>query len=199
MARSSAEVAALTRRRVLDHAIEMFDRNGFAGTALDDVARAASVTRGAVYHHFVSKKGLFVAVMEALQAEVAQEVERRAHEAGDSALDQLRAGSHAFVDAITRQPRLKILLIDAPAVVGWRTWRDHDAAHSMRHLREGLEQVGVPEALLDAVTVQLSGAMNEAALWVAEHDGDELAREKTREALDVLIDALARYSGAHEH
>ena len=69
----------------------------------------------------------------------------------------------------------------------------------MRHLREGLEQVGVPEALLDAVTVQLSGAMNEAALWVAEHDGDELAREKTREALDVLIDALARYSGAHEH
>jgi AcrR family transcriptional regulator len=47
-----------TRLHLIRSAAELFDRNGFAGATLDDVSRAAGVTKGAFYFHFASKKEL---------------------------------------------------------------------------------------------------------------------------------------------
>lgn len=47
-----------TRLHLVRSAAELFDRNGFAGATLDDVSRAAGVTKGAFYFHFASKKEL---------------------------------------------------------------------------------------------------------------------------------------------
>lgn len=112
-----------------------------------------------------------------------------AEQAGDHPGAQLRAGSHAFLDAITAAPVGQILLIDAPAVMGWAQWRALDAEHSGAHLREVLHSVGVAPGLLDATAAQLSGAMNEAALWLAQHPGDEAARAAAGRVLDRLLEA----------
>src|SRR5690625_3298330 len=177
MARATAAEAAQTAQTVLEIATQVFASRGFAETSLLDVAHRAGVTRGAIYHHYQNKTGLFHAVVAKLQEQIAADVVEAAEAAGSSPEIQLRAGSHAFLDAITAPAVVRILLIEAPAVVGWDEWRQLDAHSSAAHLREVLQQVGVENALLDAVTAQLSGAMNEAALWIAQHEDQAQARD----------------------
>lgn len=190
MPRATAAAAAETAERVLDSATDLFASRGFAEVSLDDVATAAGVTRGAVYHHYRNKAGLFGSVAARLQTQVAAAVVAAAEEAGAHPGDQLRAGSHAFLDAITATPAVRILLIDGPSVVGWQEWRRLDAEHSGVHLRDALRAVGVADDLLDATTALLSGAMNEAALWVAQHEEAATAREQSHAALDRLLTAM---------
>ncbi|WP_432050936.1 TetR/AcrR family transcriptional regulator [Verrucosispora sp. NA02020] len=189
MPRATAAAAARTAQQVLDSAIDLFAARGFADVSLDDVARSAGVTRGAVYHHYRNKPGLFRAAVAQLQARVAASVVEAAGRAGDDPGEQLRAGSHAFLDAITAPSVVRILLVDGPAVLGWERWRLLDAEHSAAHLSEALGAVGVPDGILDALAAQLSGAMNEAALWVARHDDASAAREQAHSALDRLLAA----------
>lgn len=190
MARKSAEVAAQTAQDILESATRLFASRGFAEVSLDDIAKDAGITRGAIYHHYRNKVGLFVAVAAGLQSGVAAAIVTAAEGAGPSPEDQLRVGSHAFLDAITATPVLRILLVDAPSVVGWNEWRQLDAQNSAVHLREVLEAVGVDSNLLDALTAQLSGAMNEAALWIAQHEDQEQARNQAHTALDHLLSAV---------
>lgn len=189
MPRASAADAARTAQRVLDSAIDLFAARGFADVSLDDIAGFAEVTRGAIYHHFRNKASLFAAVAARLQSEIASAVVTAAESAGPEPGDQLRAGSHAFLDAITSGAAVRVLLIDAPAVIGWQEWRRLDAESSETHLRAALKVAGVPSELLDATTAQLSGAMNEAALWIAQHENPDLARARSHAALDRLLSA----------
>ncbi|NLU81243.1 TetR/AcrR family transcriptional regulator [Rhodococcus sp. HNM0569] len=188
MPRASAAAAAETARRILDSASDLFAANGFADISVDDVAREAGVTRGAVYHHYRNKQGLFGAVVARLQARIAADVVDAAT-AVDGPQEQLRAGSHAFLDAITAAPAVRVLLVDGPAVVGWRRWRELDARNSAAHLRDALRDAGVAESLVDATTAQLSGAMNEAALWIAQHREPAAAREQAHAVLDRILAA----------
>lgn len=189
MPRASSVDAARTAQRVLEFATALFAERGFREVSLADVALAAGVTRGAVYHHYGSKAKLFAAVAAHLQARVAEAVVAAADAAGSSPTDQLRSGSHAFLDAITTGDAVRVLLIDAPAVIGWQEWRRLDAQNSATHLSDALSSAGVPTDLLDATTAQLSGAMNEAALWIAQEDDSTHARVRSHVVLDRLIDA----------
>jgi AcrR family transcriptional regulator len=190
--RASAADAARTAQDILVSATGLLSTRGFAAVSLDDVAGAAGVTRGAVYHHYRSKTGLFRAVASKLQSDVAEAVVVAAEDAGADPREQLRAGCHAFLDAITAAPAVRVLLIDAPAVFGWEQWRRLDAEHSVVHLRAALADVGVPDDLLDATTAQLSGAMNEAALWMAQQSRGPEARDAAHRVLDrVLASAVA--------
>ncbi|MFK4730915.1 TetR family transcriptional regulator [Agromyces mediolanus] len=196
MPRASADDAARTARSIVDTATRLFAETGYADVALEDVAAAAGVTRGAVYHHYGSKRGLFTAVVARLQEEVAAAVVAAAEEAGPDAAAQLRAGCLAFLDAVTDAAAIRTLLVDAPAVIGWAEWRQLDAEHSVVHLREALAATGLSGALLDPLTAMLSGAMNDAALWLAEHPADPAAREAARLSLAVLVDAAVARGAA---
>lgn len=187
MPRASAASAAQTAQNVLGAATELFASFGFNEVSVDDVAEASGVTRGAVYHHFRSKQGLFREVASRLQSTVASAVVEAADKAAGDSCDQFRAGSHAFLDAITTGAAVRILLVDAPSVIGWQEWRRLDEENSVTHLRESLGEVGVPAEFLGAATAQLSGAMNEAALWVAQHTDPAGARRQAHIVLDRLI------------
>lgn len=189
MPRASAAAAAQTAQNILSASIELFTVKGFAAISIDDIAERAGVTRGAVYHHYGNKLGLFTAAAGHLQAKVTQAVVTEAEASGEDAAGQLRAGCHAFIDAITSETAARILLAEAPAVLGWTQWRQLDASNSVVHLREALKSADTPRHLLEATTAQLSGAMNEAALWIAETD-DSARREAVHQTLDRLIDAV---------
>ncbi len=66
MVRRTKEDAQETRNRILDTAVEVFNRQGVAQTSLNDVAREAGVTRGAIYWHFANKVAMFDAMIERL-------------------------------------------------------------------------------------------------------------------------------------
>lgn len=62
--RRTKEDAEKTRRRIMAAALRRFDRSGISNTTLEEVARAAGVTRGAIYWHFSGKKALLHAIRE---------------------------------------------------------------------------------------------------------------------------------------
>lgn len=64
MARRTKEDALATRNLLLDAAEQVFHRNGVSHTTLADIAKAAGVTRGAIYWHFKNKVDLFQAMMD---------------------------------------------------------------------------------------------------------------------------------------
>jgi AcrR family transcriptional regulator len=159
---------------------------------LSEIVTAAGVTKGALYHHFESKSALFHAVLAQVQDDVARRVAETA-EAQQDPWTQFTAGCRAFLTASTDPEVQRIMLIDGPAVLGWTRWRALDEAHSARHLTEALAvliEIGViapqPVAPLSRL---LSGAMNEAALWLAA-SGRPQDMADTLAALDRMLAAL---------
>lgn len=66
MVRRTKEDAQVTRNHILDAAVEVFNRKGVSQTSLNDVAKEAGVTRGAIYWHFTNKVTMFDAMVERL-------------------------------------------------------------------------------------------------------------------------------------
>ena len=106
-----------TRRAVLAAARSAFGKKGYAQTSVDEIAAAARVTKGAVYHHFAGKKALFRAVYSEVEAEAVARTAGAADAKG-SAIDQLVAGVNAYLDVALDDEVQRITLIDGPAVLG---------------------------------------------------------------------------------
>jgi TetR/AcrR family transcriptional regulator, acrAB operon repressor len=66
--RRTKEEAAVTRANLLKTALAVFSAKGYAAATLDDVAKAAKVTRGAIYWHFKSKADLYNTLIQELSA-----------------------------------------------------------------------------------------------------------------------------------
>ncbi|OII62024.1 TetR family transcriptional regulator [Streptomyces sp. CC53] len=181
-----------TRKALLRESRRLFSSQGYAAVHLSEVVEAAGVTKGALYHHFESKAALFRAVLEEVQEEVAALVAATA-DAQEDSWDQLTSGCHAFLDATTDPSVQRIMLVDGPAVLGWRPWRAMTEATSGRHLADALDTLlregTIPAQPVAPLTHLLSGAMNEAALWLATSE-DSADLEATRRALTGILAAL---------
>lgn len=186
-----AEQRAATHRALLAEGRRRFARDGYHAVVLEEVARGIGATKGAAYHHFGSKAGLFRAVVEEAQQDVGRRVAAAA-EAVDDPWDQLLAGCRAFLSAASDPDIQRIMLLDAPTVLGWDEWRAMDEAASARHLSEALAGMIASGVIADQpvepLTRLLSGAMNEAALWLARSPRPAL--EPTVTALTRLLDGL---------
>lgn len=193
MARSTREQTEATRERIIAAAHARFAERGVEDVALEEVARDAGVTRGAVYHHFGSRQGMFGAVHRRVQERVAVEIEAATSGVTDP-WEALELGCRAFLTAAVAPEVRRILLVDAPAVLGWREWRETDAAHSGRLLGEVLRELVdrgvVAVGSVEAAQALLSGAMNDAALWAATlsdpHEGVGEAWQVLRRMLAAL-------------
>jgi AcrR family transcriptional regulator len=188
-----AQQRELTRSTLLEVSRRLFADQGYAAVGLAEIVGAAGVTKGALYHHFAGGKAdLFRAVLAGVQAEVAATVAATA-EAEDDPWDRLTAGCRAFLTAATEPAVRRIMLVDGPAVLGWAEWRAMDEATSARHLAEALGdliEAGVlaPQPVAP-LTRLLSGAMNEAALWLAE-TGDPADLADVVAALTRMLESL---------
>jgi AcrR family transcriptional regulator len=195
--RTKAEQREATSRDLVRVARQLFAAEGYAQTATEEIVRRAGLTRGALYHHFGSKQGLFIAVLASVQRDIARAVAQAASEHADP-WDRLRAGCHAFLRAALDPDVQQIALVDAPAVLGWDTWRASDAAHSQRLLQHALRELAeaglLSVASPEAAAFLLSGAMNEAALWIARADPVEPAVAAAIDALDHMLDGLRAQS-----
>jgi AcrR family transcriptional regulator len=191
--RTQAERSATTRQALLDAGRALFAERGFAGAAQEEIVERAGVTRGALSHHFGTKQGLFLAVLQDVQGDLADRIARAAMEGGDP-MEQLRLGCLAFLDAAMERSVGRIVLLDAPAVLGWQTWREIDAAHGLGLVTEALEHV------MDAGMVErqpvlplahlLLAALNEAAMLVANADDPVATRALVGTTVERFLDHL---------
>ncbi len=164
-----------------------FATKGFAGTSTPEIAAAAEVSRGALYHHFTDKAALFLAVVEHEQAAVGAAI--AAAIAGVSEpFETILVGGEAYLEALRDPGRRRIMLIDGPAVLGDAAFRDMDTRHSANALEASIARAiaaGQMQPLpVKATTNLLTAAFDRAAL--ANDDSGDYAV-----ALRGIIESLA--------
>ncbi|OCB51969.1 transposase [Mycobacterium vulneris] len=194
--RTQAERARATIDQILVVARERFAADGYDNTFVDNVAERAGMTKGALYHHFEGKRGLFAAVFENEQRAIGEAVNRAARGTKDSWQRFLR-GCRGFFDAVLDPGVQRITLIDAPAVLGWEAMRDLEDEHVTSLLRLGLAQViadgHLPEQRVEPLAHLLHGAMCEAAMTVARSSDPERESRDSMAALERLLNGIAAH------
>lgn len=101
--RRTKEAAEQTKQALLDAALIVFSRDGYAASRLVDIAQEADVTRGAIYHHFDNKADLYVALLERTEAEQ-RAVMQAAIEEGGSIADITRRIMVTSFEALALRP-----------------------------------------------------------------------------------------------
>ena len=162
-------ISAQTKNTLINIAKKYFTEYGFAHTSLEAIVKEANMTRGAVYHHFKNKKDLFLAVLEQIQIDTGKYIEEKASLSNDL-WEQLILGCIAFIEFTTLNENSRILLIDAPNIIGWNEWKKSDEINSEFYLKEHLSLLKQEGILIDInlVTHIISGALNELSLYIAK-------------------------------
>ena len=193
MGKTHKERSEETTEKVLVAAQKHFAELGYAGVSTDALVQEVGLTRGALYHHFGSKQGLFEAVAERVHEEIAEKIERRSATT-DDLWEQLTLGCFAWLDEITDETVQRILLLDAPAILGWDAWLELDR-HGLGELRKGVNALSEAQLLnvpCEALLHLLNGAMNQAALWVAQSPNPQQALADVKETLSAILEGLRK-------
>jgi AcrR family transcriptional regulator len=182
-----------TREQLVAAARGLFAERGFEGTSIEAVLDATGVSRGSLYHHFPGKEALFEAVVLAVEDEIGARTAEAAGDA-DDALAALRAGCMAWME-IARDPVVqRIVLLDAPAVLGWARWREIEEEHALGMLKGAMQVAAadgriLPE-LVDPYAHMLLVSVNELALLIARADDPVAEQLAAQTAIDVLLTRL---------
>jgi AcrR family transcriptional regulator len=192
--RREAEARA-TREALIDAALELFTERGYAGVGTEEIVARAKVTRGALYHHFTDKRDLFRAVFERVEGDLMKRIGARMGGADDP-WDLMLTGMRSFLDACEEPAVKRISLTDAPAVLGWKEWREIDNRHGLgltRAALEGAVAAGVLRPIaVDPMAHLLVAALSEAAFVIAYAEKPREARAEVEEALVQLVEGLRR-------
>jgi AcrR family transcriptional regulator len=193
--RSQQERSRTTRTALVTTARRLFAERGYARVPAEDIVTAAGVTRGALYHHFADKQQLFCAVFEELEGEVTAEIAAAIAAAPDRPTGMV-LGLGRFLDVCQRPEVTQIALTDAPAVLGWQTWRAIEARHGLGVITQGLQAAAQEGLLVDApvpVLAQLVlSAMIEAALLITHAADPKATRADAQQALLALLSGMVR-------
>ena len=193
---TQGERTAKTRAALIAAARRLFGAEGFAEAGAERITREAGMTRGALYHQFASKADLFAAVLDQVEAEIAERVAGAV--AGFDPADttgMLLAGADAWLDASSEPDLQRIVLLDGPSVLGWDRWREICLRHTVgliaALLQDGIDRGSLPPQPVQALTHVLVGAVDEAALYIAQAQDGAAARADMDLVIRRLTLALA--------
>lgn len=194
--RTQAERTAATRSRLLEAGRQSFAREGFAAVSTQSIVDAAGVTRGALYHQFGDKAGLFAEVYEEVERDVVATItDKIAAAAPADQLTAMRTGARLFLQECSAPDVQRIVLIDAPAVLGWDRWREVGMKYGLgvveAMLAAAMADGVIPEQPLLPTAHILLGALDEAALFVSRADDTDHALEQMYSVFDRLITGIA--------
>jgi AcrR family transcriptional regulator len=193
--RTQAERAADTREALIAAARSLFADPGFADAALETIVRDAGVTRGALYHHFADKTELFAAVFERVEAEMAQRMAEAVAAARETdPVEVMRLGTRFWLDACADPEVQRIVLMDAPAVLGWDRWTEIGQRYNIGVvtglLADAIDSGRSPPQPVEATALTMLGAVREATLYIARAKNQRQARKDAGAVMDRLIDSL---------
>jgi AcrR family transcriptional regulator len=193
-----AEQGRATRDHLVEVATRLFSQQGYEDTSIEDVLTAAGVSRGALYHHFAGKEALFEATLQLIEDRVM--VDLQAVIAGaPSGVAALHAAAVAWIDLAGDPVFQRIMLIDAPSVLGWQRWRIEGGQRALDGMRALLQAVAdeghlVP-GLVNAFAHMLLAALDELALMIAHAEDPAAALAEGRAAVEELLRRLTDTPG----
>jgi AcrR family transcriptional regulator len=188
-----SEQVESTRQAIVIAARRLFGERGYADSSVDDIARDARVTKGAVYHHFENKKELFRAVYQDVEAD-AQQRTVAARRGKSTPVDVIVAGMHAYLDATLDREVQRITLVDGPAVLGFDL--EHPAEEEPGHqaLRDFIATAIASGAVVsldpEMLTHLIRGSCLQAGLLIAHSREPVRARKQIGAALEAMIRGL---------
>lgn len=194
--RTQGQRSEATRAALIDAARPLFAASGFTAIGTEAIVRAAGVTRGAMYHQFSDKAELFAAVFEVVEAEMTRRIDAVVSKSGESdPIALMKLGAATWLDACAEPEVQRIVLIEAPAVLGWERWRKISLRYGMG-LVQGLVSYAISVGRMPAQPVEplshvLIGALDEAALYLAQADDPAQARHEVGAVIDRLVESLA--------
>lgn len=195
MRRTQHDRSSSTRAALVAAGRELFAARGYQAVPADEIVRAAGVTRGALYHHYADKQGLFRAVVEDLEREVTAEV-AAALEGAPDPLTGMATALDVFLTACLRPEVRQVSLTDAPAVLGWTVWREIEAEYGLgvltSVLSKAIEDGVIRPQPVRALAQLVLAAVMEAAHMVAEAPDPVVARAEARQVLGTWLAALVR-------
>jgi AcrR family transcriptional regulator len=192
-----AEQVAQTRAALIAAGRRLFGANGFRATSVDDLAREARVTTGALYHHFPTKTALFEAVFVHAHTDLMTASTNAARGASDG-IDELARGFEAFLDGVLQPDIQRILIVDGPAVLGLARYTELDERYAQAAIVHALS------AAADAGTVHvddpetttrlLLGALTRGAMLIANSPDPVQTRHDVAKAMRALLSSFTQRS-----
>ncbi|HEY3749137.1 MAG TPA: helix-turn-helix domain-containing protein [Pseudonocardiaceae bacterium] len=186
-----------TRGALVATARRLFAERGYADVSAAEIVSTAGLSRGALYHHYADKADLFRAVFIELETELSAEIQAAADRA-DNPAEAMVASLDAYLSACERDDIVRIVLTDAPAVLGWRAWREIETEHGLGTITESLERAMAAGLMVEqpvrVLAQLLLSALIEAALLVADasqSDQRATVRAEVRQGLITLFAGLS--------
>jgi AcrR family transcriptional regulator len=211
--RTQAQRTATTRARLIAAGRRLFAEHGFDAVTTEAIVDAAGVTRGALYHQFEGKAALFAAVNEEVEADLVAVIGQRIGEADPpDAVAAMRLGSRLFLELCAAPEVQQIVIVDAPAVLGWQQWREVGIKYGLGVIEALLSQAiadgKAPDQPVRPSAHVLLAALDEAALYISRAADPDQARTQMYAVCDRLINGItgagepdrpAQQSFAHGH
>jgi AcrR family transcriptional regulator len=194
--RTQAQRTAATRAVLIGAALKLFADKGFTDVSTQAIVAAAGVTRGALYHQFADKAALFEAVYEEVERDLVADIAEQIMSSQPlEPVEAMRLGARLFLDRCEAQDVQQIVLIDAPAVLGWERWRAIATKYGLGviegMLAHAIAERAIPEQPLRATAHVMLGALDEAALYIARASNKQQARTDMDAVCDRLIGGIA--------
>lgn len=183
-----------TRADLISAGRRLFATAGYENVAAEQIVEEAGVTRGALYHHFDGKAGLFEAVFIEIEGEL---IARFPLEdlVGDDPMAALRSGVGTFLALSLEAEVQQITLVDGPSVLGWSRWHEIEAEHGLGLIQAGLDAAIASGQMRPLPSADLAnallGALTESALAVSRAADREAAHRNAERVLLALLDGLA--------
>ena len=189
------EYTEATRLALLAAAREAFAHDGYQAAAIEAISRAARVTRGAFYHHFEDKKTLFDALVNDMQAEAAARIEARA-KTHKAIWDRLTAGIDAYLDACLEPEYGRIVVREAPVVLGAKRYREIEEAYPMALLQATLEALKRRGELdfedVDLLCRMVDAMICKVAIMLPDSKNPKAVRARGQEVIGRLLESYRR-------
>jgi AcrR family transcriptional regulator len=179
---------AETQKALRRQARKLFAQKGYSSANTNELVERARVTKGALYHHFANKRELYLAVVEDMESELVERIE--AAGAGKAPWERLGAMCHAYLDACREPALARTLVLEAPVVLGWKTWcnleQKYEVAAFARCLGEAGGLTEPPETLAQVIL----GALTTGARVIATAADPASARDEVQRTIDRLLAGL---------
>jgi AcrR family transcriptional regulator len=184
-----------TRGQLVEVATRLFAEHGYEGTSIEAVLSAAGVSRGALYYHFAGKEALFEAVVSAVSDQVTMELTEAVRGCVDP-LDAMRTAAIAWIGLAADPVIQRVVLVDAPSVLGWDRWRAMDDGRTLGAMRAMLQAISdsgrLPAELVGPFSHMILAALDEIVLVIARAPDSAAAVAEGRMAVQALLDRLLR-------
>jgi len=194
--RTQADRSAATKDALVRAARPLFAQEGFGAVSTEAIVHAAGVSRGAMYHQFKDKTALFEAVFEAVEQDLTARLAKTVAEAGETdPIALMEIGALAWLDACAEPEVQRVVLLDAPAVLGWERWRELGMKYGVglveALIAHAISVGRIPQQPVKPLAHVLIGSLDEAAMYVVRAEDPELARDQMRAVISRLVRALS--------